>query len=60
MFDGAMGTQIQALDLTAEDYGGERQLGNVDHLSLSRPDAIEQIHLGYLEAGCDVVETNSF
>jgi 5-methyltetrahydrofolate--homocysteine methyltransferase len=60
VFDGAMGTQIQALDLTAEDYGGERQLGNVDHLSLTRPDAIEQIHLGYLEAGCDVIETNSF
>ncbi len=60
VFDGAMGTQIQALDLTAEDYGGERQLGNIDHLSLTRPDAIEQIHLGYLDAGADVVETNSF
>ncbi|MDX6549333.1 MAG: 5-methyltetrahydrofolate--homocysteine methyltransferase [Gaiellales bacterium] len=60
VFDGAMGTQIQALDLTAEDYGGTRQNGNVDHLSVTRPDMIEQIHLGYLEAGADVIETNSF
>jgi 5-methyltetrahydrofolate--homocysteine methyltransferase len=60
VFDGAMGTQIQALDLTAADFGGDRQLGNNDHLSLTRPDAIEGIHLAYLEAGADVVETNSF
>ncbi len=60
VFDGAMGTQIQSLDLTEHDYGGAGQLGNVDHLSLTRPDAIEQIHLGYLDAGADVVETNSF
>jgi len=60
VFDGAMGTQIQALDLTPADFGGDRQLGNNDHLSLARPDAIEGIHLAYLEAGADVVETNSF
>jgi len=60
VFDGAMGTQIQALELTAADFGGDRQLGNNDHLSLTRPDAIEGIHLAYLEAGADVVETNSF
>jgi 5-methyltetrahydrofolate--homocysteine methyltransferase len=60
VFDGAMGTQIQALDLTAADFGGERQLGNNDHLSVSRPDAIEAIHAAYLEAGADVIETNSF
>src|SRR6478609_1864839 len=55
-----MGTEIQALDLTAADFGGDRQLGNNDHLSVTRPDAIEGIHLAYLEAGADVVETNSF
>ena len=54
VFDGAMGTQIQALDLTAADFGGDRQLGNNDHLSVTRPDAIEGIHLAYLEAGADV------
>jgi 5-methyltetrahydrofolate--homocysteine methyltransferase len=60
VFDGAMGTQIQALDLTAADFGGEGQLGNNDHLSITRPGVIEAIHSAYLEAGADVVETNSF
>ena len=60
IFDGAMGTQIQGADLTAADFGGERQQGNNDHLSITRPDVIERIHTEYLEAGCDVVETNSF
>src|SRR5947209_16259938 len=60
VFDGAMGTQIQAADLDAADFGGERQVGNNDHLSISAPAAIERIHSAYLEAGADVVETNSF
>src|ERR1022692_4340348 len=55
-----MGTQIQAADLTAGDFGGDRQQGNNDHLSITRPDVIERIHSEYLEAGADVVETNSF
>ena len=59
-FDGAMGTQVHARELTAEDYGGKRWEGCVDYLSLTRPDVVEAIHAGYLDAGADVVETNSF
>ena len=43
VFDGAMGTSIQALGLTADDFGGARLEGCNDHLSLSRPDAIRAI-----------------
>jgi 5-methyltetrahydrofolate--homocysteine methyltransferase len=60
VYDGAMGTSIQALGLTAADYGGSGLDGCVDHLVLSRPDAIEAIHASYLAVGCDVVETNTF
>jgi 5-methyltetrahydrofolate--homocysteine methyltransferase len=60
VYDGAMGTQIQARGLTAEDFGGKRWEGCNDYLSLTRPDVIEQIHVDYFEAGADVVETNSF
>jgi 5-methyltetrahydrofolate--homocysteine methyltransferase len=60
IFDGAMGTQIQAAELTADDFGGKRWEGCNDYLSLTRPDAIEAIHAAYFEAGADVVETNSF
>ncbi|OGF17794.1 MAG: methionine synthase [Candidatus Eisenbacteria bacterium RBG_16_71_46] len=59
-FDGAMGTQIQARELTAEDFGGKRWEGCNDHLSLTRPDVIDEIHAAYFDAGADVVETNSF
>ena len=59
-FDGGMGTQVQARELTAEDYGGKRWEGCIDYLSLTRPDVVESIHLGYFDAGADVVETNSF
>ncbi len=60
VFDGGMGTQIQLLDLTADDYGGGALEGAVDHLSLTRPELIEGIHRAYLEAGAQAVETNSF
>jgi len=59
-YDGAMGTQLQARDLTAEDFGGRRFEGCNDVLSLTRPDVVEAIHAAYFEAGADVVETNSF
>jgi 5-methyltetrahydrofolate--homocysteine methyltransferase len=59
-YDGAMGTQIQARELTAEDFGGKRFEGCNDALSLTRPDVIEAIHAAYFEAGADGVETNSF
>ncbi len=60
VFDGGMGTQIQARDLTAQDYGGGALEGAVDYLSITRPDVIEEIHRSYLDAGAQAVETNSF
>lgn len=60
VFDGAMGTSIQRYDLTAGDFGGERLEGCNDYLVITRPDVIEQIHAGYMAAGCDVLETDTF
>ncbi len=60
IYDGAMGTQLMALELSAEDFGGERYLGCYEALVLTRPEAIRAIHTAYLEAGADVVETDSF
>ena len=60
VYDGAMGTQIQAQNLSADDFGGKRWEGCNDYLSLTKPEAIERIHVAYFEAGADVVETNSF
>ena len=60
IYDGAMGTQIQAAQLTVEDFGGKRWEGCNDYLSLTRPGVIEAIHAAYFDAGADVVETNSF
>jgi methionine synthase I (cobalamin-dependent) len=44
IFDGAMGTQIQRFNLTAEDFGGEKYNGLGDYLVITRPDVIEEIH----------------
>ncbi len=55
-----MGTQLMALELTAGDFGGAQYHGCNEALVLSRPDAIRSIHEAYLEAGADVVETDSF
>jgi 5-methyltetrahydrofolate--homocysteine methyltransferase len=60
VFDGAMGTQLMALELSADDFGGSRYLGCMEALVLSRPDVIRTIHESYFEAGADVVETDSF
>ncbi len=60
VFDGAMGTSIQKLDLTEADFGGPGLHGCNDHLVLSRPDAVESIHASFLEVGCDVLETDTF
>jgi 5-methyltetrahydrofolate--homocysteine methyltransferase len=59
-YDGGMGTQLQARELTAEDFGGARWEGCIDYLSLTRPDVVETVHSAYFEAGADIVETNSF
>lgn len=67
LLDGAMGTMIQQYHLSEEDYRGERFAahpgplkGNNDLLSLTRPDVIREIHEAYLEAGSDILETNTF
>ena len=67
IIDGAMGTMIQQYELQEADYRGERFAdhaidlkGNNDLLSLTRPRVIRDIHAAYLEAGADIIETNSF
>ncbi|HEY6539312.1 MAG TPA: homocysteine S-methyltransferase family protein, partial [Ktedonobacteraceae bacterium] len=60
IFDGAMGTNIQRYQLTAQDYGGQATEGCNEYLVLAKPSVIEEIHSGFLEAGCDVIETDSF
>lgn len=67
VLDGAMGTMIQRYKLTESDFRGERfkdvtndLKGNNDLLSITRPDVIKEIHIAYLEAGCDIIETNTF
>jgi 5-methyltetrahydrofolate--homocysteine methyltransferase len=67
IIDGAMGTMIQRHILTEEDFRGERfkdhpcdVKGNNDLLNLTRPDIIKSIHLEYLKAGADIIETNTF
>ncbi len=67
VLDGAMGTMLQRYQFTEEDYRGERfknwespLKGNNDLLSLTQPQAIEAVHIKYLEAGADIIETNTF
>jgi 5-methyltetrahydrofolate--homocysteine methyltransferase len=60
VYDGAMGTQLMALELTPEDFGGARYQGCNEALVLTRPDIVRSIHEAYFEAGADVVETDSF
>nr|HET6905142.1 homocysteine S-methyltransferase family protein [Ktedonobacteraceae bacterium] len=60
IYDGAMGTNIQSYQLSAEDFGGPATEGCNEYLVLTRPSIIEEIHTGFLEAGCDVIESDSF
>ena len=60
VFDGAMGTNLQVQNLTLDDFGGPRFEGCNENLLVTRPDAVEKVHAGFLDIGCDVVETNSF
>ena len=55
-----MGANLQTLELTATDFGGARYEGCIDALCLTRPDAPGFMHHGFLDAGCDVIETNTF
>lgn len=59
-YDGSMGATILNLGLTPEDYGGQKTEGYNDYLSVVKPDVIRTIHASFLEAGADVLETNTF
>src|SRR5258708_22347699 len=58
VFDGAMGTSLQACNLSAESFGGQE--GWIDGLVLHSPDVVADVHRSFLDVGCDVVTTNSF
>jgi 5-methyltetrahydrofolate--homocysteine methyltransferase len=60
VYDGAMGTNIQRYNLSAEDFGGKALEGCNDYLVITRPDVIQAIHESFLAVGCDVVETCTF
>ncbi len=60
VFDGAQGTHLQGQHLTADDFGGEQYNGCNEYLIITKPSAVEKIHVDYLEAGADVVESNTF
>src|ERR1700676_3586132 len=60
ILDGAMGTMLQQVDLTADDFGGPHLEGCNENLVLTRPDVVLGIHRKYLDAGSDIIETNSF
>jgi 5-methyltetrahydrofolate--homocysteine methyltransferase len=67
LLDGAMGTMIQGYGLGEDDYRGDRFAewesdlkGNNDLLSITRPQVIREIHTAFLEAGADIIETNTF
>ncbi len=60
VFDGAMGTSLQVLNLTAQQFGGEKYNGCNDYLVISYPDAVEAVHRSFLDVGVDVIETDTF
>jgi len=60
VFDGAMGTNLQAQDLTAEDFGGPQYEGCNEYLVHTNPEAVAKVHRDFFAAGADVVETDTF
>ena len=60
IYDGANGTELQNMHLTAEHFGGEKYNGCFDYLAITYPQAIEKAHRAYYEVGVDAVETNTF
>jgi 5-methyltetrahydrofolate--homocysteine methyltransferase len=60
VLDGAMGTMLQARDLKAEDFGGPALEGCNEHLNLTRPDVVRDVHAAYLDAGANLISTNTF
>ena len=60
IFDGAMGTNLQLAELTADDFGGPDLEGCNELLVVTRPDAVDKVHRSFFDVGCDVVETDTF
>ncbi|MEB3885100.1 methionine synthase [Lyngbya sp. CCY1209] len=60
VFDGAMGTNLQVQNLTAEDFGGKEYEGCNEYLVKTKPEAVATVHRQFLEAGADVIETDTF
>ncbi|MBO6970395.1 MAG: methionine synthase [Prochlorococcus marinus CUG1431] len=60
IFDGGTGTSFQNLNLTADDFGGKELEGCNENLVLSSPELVQKVHNSFLEAGCHVIETNTF
>ncbi|MGL4501643.1 MAG: homocysteine S-methyltransferase family protein, partial [Planktothrix sp.] len=60
VFDGGMGTNLQTQNLTAEDFGGKDYEGCNEYLVYTKPEAVANVHRGFLEAGADVIETDTF
>ncbi|MFM1811167.1 MAG: Methionine synthase [Cyanobacteriota bacterium] len=60
VFDGATGTSLQQMDLTADDFGGPALEGCNENLVFTRPDAVQAVHRQFLEVGADVIETDTF
>ena len=60
IFDGAMGTNLQSQNLTAEDFGGAEYEGCNEYLVITKPEAVAKVHRDFLAAGADVIESDSF
>ncbi|MFQ3628451.1 MAG: methionine synthase [Cyanobacteriota bacterium] len=60
VFDGAMGTNLQVQNLTAEDFGGTEYEGCNEYLVVTKPEAVAKVHRDFLAAGADVIETDTF
>ena len=60
IFDGATGSNLQTLELTADDFGGEALEGCNEILAVTRPDVIQNLHESFLAVGADVIETDTF
>lgn len=60
VFDGATGTSLQQMNLSAEDFGGPALEGCNENLVFTRPDVVQAVHRQFLEVGCDVIETDTF
>ena len=60
VFDGGFGTGLQSLELDPSAFGEGCYVGCNEYLNLSSPDAVIQVHKGFLDAVCDVIETNTF